>query len=204
MIASLHYAPLALSLLLAAAPALAQQSPRFGIDGVSLGSGGGHVESEAFGMAGTLGQTVAPTDASSASFALDGGAVSFDVPIDIDIQPGGTPNAVNLDRRGRLPVAILTTPRFDALRVDTRLDETGRAKIRLAGAYAETRRGALVADYEDVDLDGDLDLSIRFPVMEIDPSRLLESDAGANAVLSAVTWSGTPLRGLDSIVILGD
>ncbi len=38
--------------------------------------------------------------------------------VDIDIKPGGDPNSINLNSRGVIPVAILSTETFDATTLD--------------------------------------------------------------------------------------
>ena len=40
------------------------------------------------------------------------------LPVQVDVLPGGTPNVISLTKRGLVPVAILTTPDFDAASVD--------------------------------------------------------------------------------------
>ena len=47
--------------------------------------------------------------------------------VDIDIKPGSDPNSINLKSKGVVPVAVLTTPDFDAATVDP-------ATVEFAGA----------------------------------------------------------------------
>jgi hypothetical protein len=65
--------------------------------------------------------------------------------VDIDIKPGSDPNSINLESKGVVPVALLTTDDFDASTVDP-------VTVEFAGA------SPLRWVIEDVDGDGDVDL----------------------------------------------
>jgi len=76
-------------------------------------------------------------------------------PVSIDIKPGRNPNSINLKSKGVIPVAILTTPEFDASLVVA-------DSIRCGPGEASPVHYQL----EDVDKDGDLDLILHFKTSE--------------------------------------
>lgn len=75
--------------------------------------------------------------------------------VDIDIKPGSDPNSINLRSKGVIPVALLTTPEFDATTVDP-------ASVMFAGAMP------VKWSTKDVDSDGDLDIVFHFKTRELD------------------------------------
>jgi hypothetical protein len=78
--------------------------------------------------------------------------------VDIDVMPGTFPNIINLNSRGNVPVAILSTVDFDATTVDP-LTVTLRTAPTTTAAYVQRRRdGTPFAEPEDVNKDGLLDL----------------------------------------------
>lgn len=116
-------------------------------------------------------------------FALDDlslEAVTFEV--EVDIKPGSWPNAINANGRGVIPVAILTTPEFDATTLDA-------SSLRLEGAMP-TNRGKPVG-LCDVNGDGDLDLLVRF----VDDTSLAGKTSAT--VRGMVANSANPVAGVD-------
>ncbi|MCX5885947.1 MAG: DUF1566 domain-containing protein [Proteobacteria bacterium] len=77
--------------------------------------------------------------------------------VNIDIKPGSFPNSINFKSKGNVPVAILSSPTFDATTVDW-------DTVEFAGAPALPIGGSP----EDVNSDGLLDLVLHF-------SRLLKN-----------------------------
>jgi hypothetical protein len=108
------------------------------------------------------------------------------IPVTIDIKPGSDPNSININSRGVIPVAVLTTEEFDAGDVDA-----GTVRFGPSGAYAE--QYAL----EDVDDDGDIDLILHF--------RTQDAGIGAGdteAALTGETLEGRKIEGSDSVRVL--
>jgi len=84
----------------------------------------------------------------------------------IDIKPGSYPNSINLGSKGVVPVAIFSSPNFDATAIpaDT---------ILLAGAgVAKKGKGKYMAHEEDVDGDGLLDLVVQVETQNIDSEQI--------------------------------
>lgn len=112
--------------------------------------------------------------------------------VDIDIKPGSYPNSINLDSKGVVPVAILSSAFFDACTVDPdTVDFLGEAPLRWA--------------IEDVDGDGDWDMILHFKTQDLDFSLLV--DEGGDypfAYLTGETNGGIPFEGKDTVRLLGD
>lgn len=102
----------------------------------------------------------------------------------IDIKPGSYPNSINLRSRGVVPVAILTTPTFDATTVDP-------ATVEFAGA------ASVHWAVEDVDGDGDMDMILHFKTQN------LNLTAGSTeAYLTGYTTAGVFFWGMDTVNIV--
>lgn len=111
--------------------------------------------------------------------------------VNIDIKPGSFPNSINLKSKGTVPVAILSTPIFDAATVNI-------TTVRFEGAsVALKNNGSPMAESEDVNGDGRLDLVLHF---EISALQLTPSDTVAN--LGGVTNNLQPFFGSDSVNIV--
>jgi hypothetical protein len=106
------------------------------------------------------------------------------VEVEIDIKPGSDPNSINLKSKGLIPVAILTTPDFDASTVDpTTVEFAGAPPVR--------------STLEDVDGDGDVDMLFHFKTQELE-------DLDENST-EATLYSYDPLNrliGTDSVNIV--
>ncbi|HEX4824734.1 MAG TPA: hypothetical protein VFV19_10490 [Candidatus Polarisedimenticolaceae bacterium] len=107
----------------------------------------------------------------------------------IDIQPGSFPNTINPRSKGVTPVAILSVPGFDARSVvpsTVRFGKTG------------TETGPVHYSYQDVDLDGDLDLVLTFKTQ----STGIRCGT-TSAVLRGTLVTGQTMDGTDSVVTTG-
>ncbi|MBA7582211.1 hypothetical protein ES708_24135 [subsurface metagenome] len=104
--------------------------------------------------------------------------------VDIDIKPGSDPNSINLESKGVVPVAVLTTDDFDASSVDPE-------SVAFAGA------GAVRWTLEDVDGDGDMDMLFHFKTQKLD---LTETSFWAT--LTGTTYAGPVFQGTDTVNIV--
>ncbi len=113
-----------------------------------------------------------------------------ETPVQIDIKPGSYPNSINLGSGGVVPVAILSTPTFDAATVDPLSLTLASAPVQLRG------NGTPQASLEDVNGDGLPDL-----VVQVVTEALQLSDTDTEAVLEGMA-AGTPIRGVDTVRIV--
>ena len=109
----------------------------------------------------------------------------------IDIKPGSFPNSINLGSQGNVPVAIFSSPSFDATTIDPSTVTLASAPVKLKG------KGNPMASSEDVNGDGLLDL-----IVHVDTSTLALTDTSVDAVLEAQTTSGQIVIGTDSVRIV--
>ena len=109
--------------------------------------------------------------------------------VTIDIKPGSFPNSINPLSNGVVPVAIISTPTFDATTVVP-------ATVRFGpnGTEAAPQQSAL----EDVDGDGDTDMILHFA------TRSTGIPCGAtSAVLTGQTSGNELVEGVDSVRTVG-
>jgi hypothetical protein len=104
--------------------------------------------------------------------------------VEVDVKPGSHVNPINLESGGRIPVAVLTTPDFDAANVDP-------ATVLFTGA--QPIRWMI----EDVDGDGDLDALFHFKTQALD----LDGNS-TYAVLIGQTTDGSVIWGSDFVTIV--
>jgi hypothetical protein len=123
------------------------------------------------------------------------------VAVDIDIKPCSDPNSINLRSKGVVPVAVLTTPEFDAATVDP-------TTVELEGVSAVKWEMVDVCDHEVWDPilmewvpvgDGDLDLLVYFSTPQL--AGVLDASS-TEATLTGWTLGGIPIEGTDSVRIV--
>ena len=105
------------------------------------------------------------------------------IKVQIDIMPGGNPNPINLSSGGVIPVAILTTAVFDAANVDA-------STVLFGPGGAQAVSWAL----EDVDLDDDIDMTLKF---NNDDTDFAVGDTQAELI--GQTFGGINIHGSDSV-----
>ncbi len=127
--------------------------------------------------------------ANAHSFAHGGGEVRGQIGVSapVDIKPGSDPNSVNVRSTGVIPVAILTTPGFDASGVDVSSLGFGRDGIRFAASPVHSA-------LEDVDGDGDLDLILQFLTQD---TNIIAGDTFA--AVWGRTIAGMAIAGIDRV-----
>ena len=111
--------------------------------------------------------------------------------VNIDIRPHIPFNFINLNSKGKVQAAILSSADFDATLVNP---ET----VTLAGAPAVTeRRGWPKFKLRDVNRDGLQDMLLRFGIQEM---QLVATDT--EAALEGETYAGVPIRGTDTVIVI--
>ena len=111
------------------------------------------------------------------------------VAVTIDIKPGSDPNSINPNGKGVIPVAILSTPTFDATTVDASTVTFG------PGAATMVHENAHL---EDVDGDGDIDMVLHFKTQD---TGIQAGDT--EAALTGATVGGQLFEGTDSVQTVG-
>lgn len=111
-----------------------------------------------------------------------------DQTVDIDIKPGSVPNTINRASSGKTPVAILSSPTFDATaHVDISSLTFGRTGDEASLAFCD-------ADGQDVNNDGLRDVVCHF---ETQAAGFLSGDT--QGILKGRTQTGARFRGTDSV-----
>jgi len=132
-----------------------------------------------------------PDSVSAAAITVEG---SCSIPVDIDIKPGDARNIIRLASDAVIPVAILSTPDFDARTVDPRT-------VCFGDAEDPSQRDCLGRhawrSVRDVDRDGDPDLLLRFE------TRRTGIDAGdTQACLTGETYAGAAIETCDAVTVI--
>jgi hypothetical protein len=113
------------------------------------------------------------------------------IPVEIDIKPGSFPNSINMKSKGKIPVAILSSPDFDAPgQVDPESPTFGRMGTEQSLAFCNPSP-------EDVNGDGLPDLVCHFHTQK---TGFVEGDEVG--ILRGLTIDGHLFRGMDSVRIV--
>jgi len=111
--------------------------------------------------------------------------------VEIDIKPGSDPNPINQGSNGLIPVAIFSSPEFDATQVDP-------TSVSLAGASVAVRgKGKSMAHEEDVNGDGLVDL-----VVQVETQGFNDLGAGGTVELTGTTFGDEDIVGYDEVIIV--
>jgi hypothetical protein len=116
-------------------------------------------------------------------------AAPAELTVPIDIRPGGTPNPINPRSQGSIPVAILSTPVFDAP------GQVDQLSLRFGPTGDEN--SLLRCHPEDVNQDGRFDLLCHF-----DTQRAAFAEGDVAGIVKGQTLTGRPIRGMDSVRIV--
>lgn len=111
--------------------------------------------------------------------------------VPIDVKPGSDPNSINLGSKGKVPIAILSTPDFDATKVNLSTVEIGGAGVVMKN------NGTWQASFEYVNGDQRLDL-----VIHVETQDLKIPSTATSLSLTANTAGGTKICGDDTIRIV--
>lgn len=138
------------------------------------------------------------------AWAIPAGACPFGggagaLTVEIDIKPNSDPNAVNVDQKGNIPVAIQTTESFDAADVDPATVTLGN-NDGTDTPVAKRKNGTLMASMEDWDGDGDDDMVLHFDT----PSLVSNGDLSSTTTelfITGKTSGGTSFIGSDAVKI---
>jgi DNA-binding beta-propeller fold protein YncE len=114
------------------------------------------------------------------------------VEVSVDLKPGSDENTVNLSSAGVVPVAILSSPDFDAMTVKEDTIDLSGATVRLAG-----KSNKYMCKEADVNDDGLIDL-----VCKIDTAELLLTPGDTIVEMTAETADGSYIRGTDYVRIV--
>ncbi len=119
------------------------------------------------------------------------------IPVSIDIKPGSYPNRINLSSQGVVPVAVLTTPDFDAWRFMPEMAHLTDANTAMTSGC--TRAMVVRWSLDDVNGDGRLDLVFFFNTRDLD----LTSSSTAASLMAHGSYGSTMLHilGTDSVKI---
>ena len=137
--------------------------------------------------------TATVTTASTDPVSSNNSAMAGLTVVAIDVQPPSpSPVAINVAKSGVVPVAVLTTPRFDARTVNFTSICFGSPTNAAARTCTEVHGTAHVLD---VDKDRDLDMLLHYDVLR---AGLRAGDT--QACLTGRTMSGRTILGCDAIV----
>ena len=121
--------------------------------------------------------------------------------VTIDVKPGRPQNRLELEKNvckddDNLYVAILTTPDFNAQMVNA-------TSLQLGDPNLSGKVSPLRSRIRDVDLDGDMDMVLVFPLCELVTNEALNKNS-TELVLNGKTLDGNPIMGKDLVKVVRD
>lgn len=119
----------------------------------------------------------------------------------IDITPTGSPNAIGLNKKGLLPVAILSTATFDATLANPATITLGN-ELAADTPVALQNKGTYHAKFEDVNQDGRMDLIVMFDVPTLKANGDIAVGTTQLALRGFLSNGCTNFRGTDAVVIV--
>ena len=135
-------------------------------------------------------QELIPNEITSEEFAiLIESLRQASFPITIEIKPGSNKNQINLNGKGVIPVAILSTESFDATTLDVTSLQLG------PGQATETHNKRHV---EDIDEDGLADVMLHFRVQDI----MIDANT-TELILTGTTSDGISVKGSGEVTVKG-
>jgi hypothetical protein len=118
------------------------------------------------------------------------------IEVDLDIKPGSYPNSISPTSKGVIPVAVLGSAAFDVTTIDVATLRFGPDLAMPAHNLADP--GVYLGHLEDVNKDDLMDLVSHYVVGD---TGLAYGDT--EACLIGETVSGIPIKGCDSVQMLG-
>jgi hypothetical protein len=113
------------------------------------------------------------------------------IKVDIDIKPGSDPNSINPTSKGKIPVAILSIPDFDATQ------EVDKESLTFGKTGGEESLAFCTKSNEDVNGDGLDDVVCHFNTQYTD-----FEIGDTEGILKGQTVEGVPIEGSDSVKIV--
>ena len=110
------------------------------------------------------------------------------LPVSIDIKPGGNPNSVHPDSRGKIPLAILSTADFDAT------TEVDQSSLTFGSSGDDPSLAFCPRGAQDVNDDGLVDLVCHFHTQDTG-----FQCGDTEGILRGENMDGVPIEGSDSV-----
>jgi competence ComEA-like helix-hairpin-helix protein len=128
-------------------------------------------------------------------------AAGSPIEVTLDVRPGKFPNRIELEKNlckddDSLPVAILTTPEFDALRL---VDATS---LQMGDPALGGTAAPIHSQGRDIDRDGDRDVWLLFSLCDLVTNEAI-NHSSTELVLTGMTLDGVPFTARDSVEIIG-
>ena len=111
--------------------------------------------------------------------------------VDIDIKPGSDPNSINSKSKGKIPVAILSTPDFDAT------SQVDKSSLTFGRTGDEDSLSKCTKSNEDVNGDGLDDIVCHFNTQDTGFQQ-----GNTEGILKGKTVGGAPIELRDSVRIV--